>query len=76
MAGWEPERMKELKELFTRYKSVSHEDLFAHLEYFLKAVIPVCEEYGVTMAIHPDDPPGISSACPVSIPAGRTCAAS
>ena len=57
MAGWEPERMKELKELFTRYKSVSHEDLFAHLEYFLKAVIPVCEEYGVTMAIHPDDPP-------------------
>ena len=49
--------MKELKELFTRYKSVSHEDLFAHLEYFLKAVIPVCEEYGVTMAIHPDDPP-------------------
>ena len=57
MAGWEPERMKELKHLFAQYKSVSHEDLFANLEYFLKAVIPVCEEYGVTMAIHPDDPP-------------------
>ena len=40
MAGWEPERMAELKKLFAQYASVSHEDLFRNLQYFLKAVIP------------------------------------
>jgi mannonate dehydratase len=57
MAGWEPGRMAEVKRLFGLYRGVSHRDLFQNLEYFLKAVIPVCEEYGVSMAIHPDDPP-------------------
>ena len=57
MAGWEPERMAELKKLFAQYASVSHEDLFRNLQYFLKAVIPVCEQYDVKLAIHPDDPP-------------------
>ena len=56
MAGWEPERMAELKKLFAQYASVSHEDLFRNLQYFLKAVIPVCEQYDVNLAIHPDDP--------------------
>lgn len=57
MAGWEPERMAEIKHLFAQYQSVSHEDLFRNLRYFLEAVIPVCERYDVKMAIHPDDPP-------------------
>ena len=57
MAGWEPERMAEIKHLFAQYQSVSHEDLFRNLRYFLEAVIPVCERYNVKMAIHPDDPP-------------------
>ena len=57
MAGWEPERMAELKRLFAQYRNVSHEDLFRNLKYFLEAVIPVCEQYDVKMAIHPDDPP-------------------
>ena len=57
MAGWEPGRMAEVQRLFGLYQQVSHNDLFQNLEYFLKAVIPVCEEYGVSMAIHPDDPP-------------------
>jgi mannonate dehydratase len=57
MPGWEPERMAEIRRLFGLYKEVSHEDLFRNLEYFLKAVIPVCEERGISMAIHPDDPP-------------------
>lgn len=33
------------------------ETLWANFAYFMERVIPVCEEYGVTMALHPDDPP-------------------
>ena len=36
---------------------VNEEKLWQNLEAFLKAVIPVAEEDGVNMAIHPDDPP-------------------
>ena len=31
--------------------------LWENFTYFMRRVIPVCEEYGVTMALHPDDPP-------------------
>ncbi len=57
MAGWEPQRMAEVRRLFGLYKQVSHEDLFRNLDYFLKAVVPVCEEAGLSLALHPDDPP-------------------
>ncbi len=57
MAGWEPERMTELKRLFKAYETISHEKLKENLKYFLKAVIPVCEECDIRMAMHPDDPP-------------------
>lgn len=57
MAGWEPERMAELKKLFAAYKNVSHNDLKANLKYFLDEIIPVCEECDIKMAMHPDDPP-------------------
>jgi len=33
------------------------EEMWKNLEYFLKAVIPVAEESGVYLALHPDDPP-------------------
>ncbi len=36
---------------------VSHEALWANLQYFLEALVPVAEEVGVTLAAHPDDPP-------------------
>ena len=39
------------------YKGITEEKLFENLCYFLERVIPVCEQYGVKMAIHPDDPP-------------------
>lgn len=57
MPGWEPERLSKLKELFEAYKQVTEEDLFNHLEYFLKEIIPVAEENNIKMGIHPDDPP-------------------
>jgi mannonate dehydratase len=56
LPGWEPERMARIKELFELYRDVDDEKLFKNLEYFLKAVMPVCEQYGIDMAIHPDDP--------------------
>ena len=57
MPGWETERMGEIKELFEKYKNVTADDLWENLKYFLDAIMPVCEECDVKMAIHPDDPP-------------------
>ncbi len=37
--------------------TVTSEQLWARLEYFLKEIVPVAEEAGVRMAAHPDDPP-------------------
>ncbi len=56
MPGWEPERMAHIKELFEQYKGVTEEDLFDNLKYFLEKIMPVCDEYDINMAIHPDDP--------------------
>lgn len=56
MPGWEPERLSKVKDLFEAYKDVTSEKLFENLVYFLKAIGPVCEKYGIKMAIHPDDP--------------------
>lgn len=33
------------------------EEMWSNITYFLKAVIPVAEEAGVRMALHPNDPP-------------------
>ncbi len=41
----------------TRYGRVEAEDLWANLEWFLERVVPVAEESGVKLALHPDDPP-------------------
>ena len=38
-------------------KAIQEEQLWENLEYFLHRVIPVAEEAGVRMALHPDDPP-------------------
>ncbi len=41
----------------TEYGLVSEETLWENLESFLKIVVPVAEEAGVKLAMHPDDPP-------------------
>jgi mannonate dehydratase len=38
-------------------KAIQEDQLWENLEYFLSRVIPVAEEAGVRMALHPDDPP-------------------
>jgi mannonate dehydratase len=57
LPGWEPERLGRLGALFDAYRGMKADDLVANLRYFLEAVVPVCEEVGIRMAIHPDDPP-------------------
>lgn len=39
------------------YEHIDSVKLKEHLFYFLRAVVPVAEEMGLKMAIHPDDPP-------------------
>lgn len=56
LPGWEPERMLKVKDLFEQYSVVDNEKLFENLVYFLNAVMPVCDEYDINMAIHIDDP--------------------
>jgi mannonate dehydratase len=40
-----------------RYEHIGANELRDNLAYFLNAVIPVAEEAGIRLAIHPDDPP-------------------
>ena len=45
------------KEGLTQWGVIGEDKIWSNIEYFLKAVIPVAEKAGVTMALHPDDPP-------------------
>ena len=49
--------IEKLKNGLQQYDGISREQLQENLIYFLKEVIPVAEELGVVLAIHPDDPP-------------------
>ncbi len=40
-----------------RDREYSHEEMWSNYEYFIKAIVPVAEEAGVRLALHPDDPP-------------------
>jgi mannonate dehydratase len=52
------ERPVELfRELLLLYKDVTKEQLRENMKYFLSAIMPTCEEYGMYMCVHPDDPP-------------------
>lgn len=45
------------KRLLALYKDIDRDILRENMRYFLSAIMPVCEEYGVNMCVHPDDPP-------------------
>ena len=58
LPGWDASYTREgLKGLLEQYKDIDDEKLWENMTAFLKEVVPVAEESGVKMAIHPDDPP-------------------
>jgi mannonate dehydratase len=58
LPGWDASyRPEQLKALLRDYEALDEAGLWANLDYFLRAIIPVAKEAGLKMAIHPDDPP-------------------
>ena len=58
LPGWDESYTSEqLNGLLKEYEGMTHEKLFDNLVYFLNGIMPACEEAGINMAIHPDDPP-------------------
>ncbi len=50
--------LAELESLpFTHQREYSLEELWQNFDYFMRAIIPVAEETGVRLALHPNDPP-------------------
>ncbi|MEH8091348.1 mannonate dehydratase [Gallibacterium anatis] len=49
--------LEEFQAQLDRYKAISPEEFRTHLAYFLHEVVPVAQEVGIKLAIHPDDPP-------------------
>lgn len=45
------------KELLALYKGIDKNALRENMAYFLEKIMPVCNQYGIGMCVHPDDPP-------------------
>lgn len=45
------------KELLALYKGMDKATLRQNMAYFLQRIMPVCNNYGIGMCVHPDDPP-------------------
>jgi len=58
LPGWDTSYdAGQLRALLAEYASCDEARLWENLEYFLQRIIPVAQEAGIRMAIHPDDPP-------------------
>ncbi len=58
LPGWDSSySQEEVRDLIRAYGELGEDGLWKNLENFLTKVIPVAEECGIRMAIHPDDPP-------------------
>src|SRR5579859_1367303 len=46
-----------LRRILARYREIGREELRANYARFLREVVPAAEECGVSLCVHPDDPP-------------------
>lgn len=52
------ERPLELfRDLLKLYDGIDKEQLQKNMQYWLEAIMPVCDELDINMCVHPDDPP-------------------
>ncbi len=49
--------VEKFREFLDLYKGVDKDQLRENMRYFLAAIMPVCDETGMNMCVHPDDPP-------------------
>lgn len=49
--------VEKFRQLLRLYEGIDAAQLRANMKYFLKAIMPVCNEYDIKMCVHPDDPP-------------------
>lgn len=45
------------RRLLALYEGIDRDALRENMRYFLSAVMPVCDRYGLNLCVHPDDPP-------------------
>ncbi|RAS78692.1 mannonate dehydratase [Priestia endophytica] len=58
LPGWDESYTKtEMSALIRKYRTMTDDDLWDNLTYFLNGVLPVAVEYDINLTIHPDDPP-------------------
>jgi mannonate dehydratase len=57
LPGAENYNRETIRALLNEYAGIDADDLRGNLVAFLQEVVPVAEEMGVRLAIHPDDPP-------------------
>ncbi len=49
--------IEDMRDMLAKYEAITREVLKENYKLFLQEVIPVAEEAGVVLAVHPDDPP-------------------
>lgn len=57
LPGWEEERFPQMEEDIRHYRSLSEEQYWENIAYFIEAIVPVAHECDINLAVHPDDPP-------------------